>query len=62
MELSVSGMTCGHCVAAVERAVRAVPGTGAVSVSLEHGTVHVSGAPDPAAVRAAIVEEGYEVK
>ena len=59
LQLNVTGMTCDHCVKAVTRAVRAVPGAANVSVDLEHGLVRVEGAADPAAVRAAIVDEGY---
>ena len=61
LHLKVSGMTCEHCVSAVTRAVRAVPGAGNVAVSLDRGEVTVAGDPDQAAVRAAITEEGYEV-
>jgi copper chaperone len=61
LELQVSGMTCDHCVAAVTRAVQAVPAAGAVSVDLAHGRVAVLGDPDAAAVRAAIEDAGYEV-
>jgi copper chaperone len=61
LDLTVTGMTCEHCVHAVTGAVRAVPGAAAVSVDLEHGRVRVEGDPDPAAVRAAIREEGYDV-
>lgn len=59
LELTVTGMTCEHCARAVARAVRAVPGAGAVSVDLDRGRVTVAGVPDPAAVRAAILQEGY---
>lgn len=62
MLLKVSGMTCGHCVAAVTRAVRAIPAVEAVSVDLERGEVAVQGHPDAAAVREAITAEGYEVR
>ena len=62
LNLKVSGMTCGHCVSAVKRAVRAVPGAGEVAVDLARGEVSVDGDPDPGAVRAAITEEGYEVR
>ncbi len=60
---SVSGMTCDHCVRAVEAEVGKVPGVASVSVNLESGRVTVfSEAPvDPAAVRAAVEEAGYEV-
>ena len=58
---TVSGMTCGHCVAAVDSEVRAVPGVTDVSVDLDTKAVVVTGdAVDDAAVRAAIVEAGYE--
>lgn len=61
LTLKVSGMTCGHCVAAVTKAVQSVPAVDAVSVDLASGTVAVTGQPDARAVRDAIVEEGYEV-
>lgn len=61
LELRVTGMDCDHCVHAVSGAVRAVPGTESVSVDLASGVVRVQGAPDAAAVRAAIEEEGYKV-
>lgn len=61
MRFKVSGMTCGHCVAAVTKAVQAVPAVDAVSVDLDSGIVTVTGQPDAHAVRNAIVEEGYEV-
>lgn len=55
-------MTCGHCVSAVSRAVRAVPDVEDVTVDLERGEVAVKGNPDARAVRDAITEEGYEVR
>jgi copper chaperone len=62
INLKVSGMTCGHCAAAVSKAVRAVPSVSDVKVDLETGKVTVLGNPDEQAIRAAIVEEGYEVE
>ena len=61
MQLSVAGMTCQHCVAAVTRAVQALPAVEQVAVDLDRGVVTIAGRPDPALVRAAIAEEGYEV-
>ena len=61
LTLKVSGMTCGHCVAAVSAAVSAVAGAGEVSVDLATGVVRAEGRPDRAAVRTAIADEGYEV-
>ena len=57
----VTGMTCGHCVAAVSRAVKAIPGVENVSVDLASGQVVVDGPADKAAIQQAIAEEGYEV-
>lgn len=62
LQLQVSGMTCGHCVSAVSKAVRAVPGATEVHVDLASGEVTVEGSPDENAVRRAIAEEGYEVR
>ncbi len=59
--IEVAGMTCAHCVSAIERAVRALPSVDAVSVDLARGEVHVEGTSDAAAVCAAIGEEGYEI-
>ena len=40
---TVTGMTCGHCAAAVTQEVAAVPGVAEVEVSVEAGTVVVRG-------------------
>lgn len=61
MQLKVTGMTCGHCVAAVTRAVKEVPAVQDVSVDLKQGLVTVTGQADERAVRKAISEEGYKV-
>lgn len=62
MELEVKGMTCGHCEAAVTRAVRGVDPAAAVSVDRAAGRVRIENAKaDPAALRQAIEDEGYEV-
>jgi copper chaperone len=59
----IKGMTCGHCVKAVERALKKVPGVAAVhGVDLAQGKATLDGSPDEAAVVAAIREEGYEAK
>jgi copper ion binding protein len=60
---SVTGMTCDHCVRAVETAVGQIAGVASVAVDLAAGQVTLrSDEPvDPAAVRAAVEEAGYEV-
>ncbi len=60
--LEISGMTCRHCSAAVQKALLTVPGvTGAeVTIDPPMAVVSVEGAPPPASelVRA-VEEEGY---
>jgi copper ion binding protein len=60
---TVTGMTCGHCVASVEEEVSEVPGVRDVRVELATGLLTVSseGAVDAAAVEAAVAEAGYQV-
>jgi copper chaperone len=60
---SVAGMTCDHCVRAVEAEVGKVPGVASVAVDLPAGRVTVSSEQplDQGAVRAAIEEAGFEL-
>jgi copper chaperone CopZ len=60
---TVTGMTCGHCVASVTEEVRELPGVVAVDVSLETGRLSVSSSRplDEASVRAAVEEAGYRL-
>lgn len=60
---TVTGMTCGHCVASVTEEVQEIPGVQDVSVVLETGAVTVTSEQDidDAAVRAAVEEAGYQV-
>jgi copper chaperone len=62
IQLSVNGMTCMHCVAAVEKALAAVDGVDEViQVTLEPGSATVKGSATTEALAAAIREAGYEV-
>ncbi|HET7690593.1 MAG TPA: cation transporter [Nocardioidaceae bacterium] len=58
---TVTGMTCGHCVASVTEEVQEIAGVTDVAVDLASGSVTVtSEAPlDDAAVKAAVEEAGY---
>ncbi|MCI3948537.1 MAG: heavy metal transport/detoxification protein [Acidimicrobiales bacterium] len=58
---SVPGMTCEHCVAAVDAEVRKVPGVTDVAVDLVTKEVRVMGEPARGDVVAAIDEAGYDV-
>ncbi len=62
LEMTVNGMTCGHCARAVSEAVSHLPGVVGVAVDLEAALIRVQGQPDPDAVRAAIETEGYHVR
>jgi len=60
-EFQVTGMTCGHCEAAVREEVGQVAGVESLEVSAQTGRLVVtSSAPvDDAAVVAAVDEAGY---
>ncbi len=60
---TVTGMTCGHCVASVTEEVEELSGVEAVEVDLSTGAVEVtSSAPlDRDAVAAAVGEAGYSL-
>ena len=60
---TVTGMTCGHCVASVTEEVQEIPGVTAVDVGLESGAVTVT-SEQPIAddtVREAVEEAGYQL-
>lgn len=60
---TVSGMTCGHCVAAVTEEVAKLDDVKSVDVDLDSGrvTVESDGPVDDAAFAAAVDEAGYTV-
>ena len=63
---TVRGMTCGHCVNAVTEELLSIMGVTDVDIDLVEGgdsTVRVTSTDplDPARVRAAIDEAGYEL-
>ena len=60
---TVTGMTCGHCVASVTEEIEAIPGVQQVAVDLASGAVTVtSDKPlDDATVREAVTEAGYQL-
>jgi copper chaperone len=57
--LEVSGMSCQHCVAAVTRALKKVPGVESAQVSLEAGRATVAGSASVERLVQAIEQEGY---
>lgn len=59
--IKVEGMMCPHCKARVESVCKAVAGATDAVVDLEKKQVTVSGNANPEALKAAIVNAGYEV-
>lgn len=62
LTMQITGMTCGHCVAGVTRALQGVPGVTVDQVAI--GTASVAydpGATTPADIAQAVEEEGYHV-
>lgn len=61
-EYTVSGMTCSHCVASVQAAVRELDGVDGVDVDLASGRLSVRGDGfTDHAVGAAVAAAGYAV-
>nr|WP_304504908.1 heavy-metal-associated domain-containing protein [Defluviimonas sediminis] len=59
VKLSVPDMSCGHCKAAVERAIAAEDATATVSVDLAAREIEVVTALPAAKVVAVLAQEGY---
>jgi copper chaperone len=59
MELTIEGMTCGHCSAAVKQALESVDGVDEATVDLEAGRAVVRGDAEVGALVRAVEEEGY---
>lgn len=60
LDFLVNDMSCGHCAAAITRAVKAIDGAAEVEVDLQNKRVHVKPvSADAQAVQAAIADAGY---
>lgn len=61
IQLKIDGMTCMHCVGAVQKALGQVEGVEeVVEVSLEAGSATVRGNADTEVLIAAVKEAGYQ--
>lgn len=60
IRLSILGMRCAGCVAAVEVALQSVPGVEAVVVNFADHSATVSGSPDHQAMKQALKDAGYD--
>ncbi|WP_191560128.1 copper chaperone CopZ [Metabacillus idriensis] len=65
VNLNVSGMSCGHCVKAVEGSVGKLEGVSEVKVHLEDGKVNVTFNPEKVSldkIKETIDDQGYDVE
>ncbi|MHB1515344.1 MAG: CopZ family metallochaperone [Acidiferrobacteraceae bacterium] len=61
-KLRITGMTCDHCVTAVTKALRSIPGVQSAEVSLERKQGVVQGAVPAARLVQAVKEQGYDAE
>lgn len=59
IELDVKGMTCGHCVGVVTRAVKSVDPSAGVQVDLPSGRVRIEGRSAAGDLIKALDDAGY---
>lgn len=62
-KLRVEGMSCGHCMSRVEKALQAVEGVESAEVNLGSGTATVEHSPDVSVeiLAEAVENAGYRV-
>ena len=63
--LNVNGMSCGHCVKAIEGSVGELTGVESVKVHLDAGKVDVEYNPSEVSlekIKATIDDQGYDVE
>lgn len=59
IQLRLQGMSCGHCVAAVRRALETVPGVVVKDVQIGSATVDAASDNVIPAIKAAVDDAGY---
>jgi copper chaperone len=63
LSLTIAGMSCGHCVRGVERALGRLPGVQVEQVGIGSAVIACdTAAVTPDHIRSAIADEGYEVR
>lgn len=58
----VEDMSCGHCVAAIETAVKETDPSATVTADLKTKIVEVGSSADPAAIQSALEAIGYDAQ
>ncbi|MDQ3037836.1 MAG: cation transporter [Myxococcota bacterium] len=61
VELEIQGMSCGHCVKAVEGALRSIEGVQRADVTIGHATIECDDQLSRDALATAIRDAGYEL-
>ncbi len=62
LAMQITGMSCGHCVQAVRKALEAVPGVSVNSVTIGAADVTFDDSTTtPAEIQQAVEDEGYAV-
>ncbi len=61
IDIDVEGMSCGHCVQSVTKALRTVPGVTGVDVRVGHARVETEDATPRHLLVKAIESEGFAV-
>ncbi|MBF9019781.1 heavy-metal-associated domain-containing protein [Rhodobacterales bacterium HKCCA1288] len=59
MKFHVPDMSCGHCTAAIDKALKSIDPNARVDTDLTSKTVTVASAKDAAALQTALKEAGY---
>jgi copper chaperone len=62
VSLTVEGLTCGHCVKAVTRAIQALDPGAKVEIALPSGALRAETALSAAKVAEAVAAEGYKAR
>ena len=61
-KLAIEGMSCGHCIRAVQDALGQLPDVAVREVTLGGATIQVPGGADTQRIIRAIEEAGYSVR
>ncbi len=59
--IKIKGMSCGHCVASVTKALEELSGVSEVKVDLDKGEARYQGDVDQQVIKDAIAKIGFEV-
>ena len=63
LQMEIQGMTCGHCVGSVKRALGELDGVSITSVSVGKAEVaYDGGKANPQTILAAVTEAGYPAR